>query len=166
MGTLEALQSNDLPRWTPYVPGRCQVCGWPPGAVRSRLARVPQRNPPEPSLPCPPFGSTTSVLTIGSKAKSADFLCQALQVLPTSITGRWAFPPIRGVSSAPCSTCSLTVVTICGVSVQEPMSESPNTELSMSYKFIFVCSIMVLQVMAKYGPPSINPILDIPGGTI
>jgi len=59
-------------------------------------------------------------------------------------------PPIRGISPAPYSTRSRPVAPIYGVSVQEPLSESPDVELSISFKFSFVCSISVPRVMGKY----------------
>jgi len=78
---------------------------------------------------------------------------------PLTLLGDGLSPPIRGVSSAPCSTGFLTVVPICRASVLQPLSESPDAERSMSSKFPFVCSSMVPRVMRKYGPPNINPIL-------
>ena len=42
--------------------------------------------------------------------------------------------------------------------MQEPLSQSPDAERSMSSKFTFVFSSMVPRVMGKYGPPRINPV--------
>jgi len=61
--------------------------------------------------------------------------------------------------------------------VQEPLSESPDAERSMSSKFTFIYSNMVPRVMGKYGPPNNNPMLGkakvtsgrspvIPGGAV
>ena len=105
-------------------------------------ARVPRRSLYEPSPPRLLFGSTTTVLSSGSEA---DLLCQAL----LKLLGGGHSPPIKGVLPAPCSTGSRPVASICRLSVQEPLSDSPDAELSISFKFSFVHSISVPRVMGK-----------------
>jgi len=99
-------------------------------------ATVPRRSLHEPSPPCPLFGSTTTDLASGSEAESADLLSRS----PNFYYWKTGVPPIRGVSLAPCSLVSRPVTPIYGASVQEPLSESPDVELSISFKFSFVHS--------------------------
>jgi len=59
-------------------------------------------------------------------------------------------PPVRGVSPTPCSTGSRPVAPVYGAFVQEPLSESPDAELSISFKLTFVHSILVPRVRGIY----------------
>jgi len=157
---MEALHSIDLPRWTQDVPVLCEVCGWPPGAVRGRLS------------PESPLGALPSLaflarllaaphwfLLVDQWPRMPTFSARHTRFFPLALLGDGHSPPIRGVSSAPCSAGFRTVVPICRASVQFPLSESLDAEHSMSFKFTFVCSSVVPRVMGKYGPPSNNPIL-------
>jgi len=79
----------------------------------------------------PLFGSTTTLLTIGSEAESADLLKPSRFSELKLLGDGFPPPPVIGISPTPSSTRSRPVAPICGAPVQELLSESPDAEVSM-----------------------------------
>jgi hypothetical protein len=132
-------------------------CTWPllglwlaaRSCPRPAAARVPSRSFCKLGPPRPLLGSPTAFSFTNLETKSADFLCQALQVL-RCFFARQVFPrPIRGAPPALCSSGPCPAAPH-GVSEQEPMPESQIAELSFSSRFFTVTSIQIPRVRGNY----------------
>ena len=132
---------------------------WPSAWGRQRLAaaRVPNRSLHKPSLPCLHFGSTTRLFLVTWRLRVPTFSVRPSRFSGLMLPGDECSSPVRGVSPAPCSTGFCLATPICRASVQEPLSESPGSELYLSSKFITMRSILVSQVKGYYKVHQVEP---------
>jgi hypothetical protein len=119
-------------------------------------ARVPNRSLRKLGPPRPLFGSAATVFPCNTETESTDLYCQTFKVPDIWLLGFRCSFPVTGVLPALCSTGSRPAAP-CEASVQEPVSQSPDSERSLCSKVIFMCFVSVPRARGNYKLHQLEP---------